>query len=369
MHKRIAIVLGTRPEAIKLIPVYLELKKRGAPVRLVSTGQHQQMLHQIFQFFDISPDVSLDVMVHNQTLAGLTSRLTDALQAHFESAKYDIVVVQGDTTTAMAASLVAFYNRIQVAHVEAGLRTYNKYSPFPEEINRQIIGRIADFHFTPTEVAEKVLQAENITQTYLVGNTVIDSLLHCLDKVQQREEAYKKKFAFLDNYQKLVLITGHRRENFGQGFDAICSAIKELSQRYPATLFYYPVHLNPNVKDKVYEVLSGVSNVWLGQPLPYDELVFLMSRSFIILTDSGGIQEEAPSLNVPVLVMRDTTERPEGVANGCAQLVGTDKETITKTFIALVEQPETYRRMAEAVNPYGDGKSAGRIADVLFSAS
>ena len=367
MHKKIAIILGTRPEAIKLIPVYLELKKRNANVQLISTGQHQSMLQQIFQFFEIVPDIALDVMVHNQTLAGLTARLTDALEDCFLKYKYDVVVVQGDTTTALVASLVAFYNRIVVAHVEAGLRTYDKFSPFPEEINRQMIGRIADYHFTPTEMADKVLRAEKILNTHMVGNTVIDSLLYCLNKVEQHQQHYKEKFPLIDKYEKLVLITGHRRENFGQGFDEICKAIQFLAQKNPSTLFYYPVHLNPNVKNKVHHVLSGIPNVLLGHPLPYDELVYLMSRSFIILTDSGGIQEEAPTLNVPVLVMRDTTERPEGVANGCSQLVGTDCKRIIDEFTALAEQPEKYRRMAESINPYGDGRTSQRIAEILLS--
>ena len=366
MSRKIAIVLGTRPEAIKLIPVYIELRKRNAEVHLVSTGQHQSMLQQIFEFFDVKPDVALEVMVHNQTLAGLTARLTDALQACFVDGQYNFVVVQGDTTTAMVASLVAFYNQIKVAHVEAGLRTYNKFSPFPEEVNRQIIGRIADFHFTPTETAQEVLQQERVSNAHMVGNTVIDSLLVCLDKVKSRESFYKERFPIIEQFEKLVLITGHRRENFGQGFDGICTAIKQLSQRYPETLFYYPVHLNPNVKDVVFNELAGLPNVCLGQPLPYDELIYVMSKSYLILTDSGGIQEEAPSLNIPLLVMRDTTERPEGVTNGCSVLVGTDAQKIVDNFIDLAEQPEKYASMASAKNPYGDGNSSKRIVDVLL---
>lgn len=366
-HKRFAIVLGTRPEAIKLIPVYRELKERGADVHLISTGQHGSMLGQIFQFFEITPDVSLEVMMHDQTLSGLTARLTNTLQECFDSGKYEVVIVQGDTTTAMVASLVAYYNRLLVAHVEAGLRTYNKYSPFPEEINRQIIGRIADFHFAPTKFAESILKKEQINGSYQVGNTVIDSLLFCLDKVQRQQECYKEKFSFLSRYERLILITGHRRESFGKGFDEICKAIKELSQLYPHILFYYPVHLNPNVKNKVYNILADISNVYLDQPLPYDELVYLMSRSYIILTDSGGIQEEAPSLHVPVLVMRETTERPEGIEAGCSKLVGTNRKRIIESFRELMNMGEKYNQMAGAVNPYGDGKSAQRIADVLLS--
>jgi len=367
--KKFAIVLGTRPEAIKLIPVYLELKKRGSTVDLVSTGQHRSMLDQIFQFFGITPDVSLEVMVHDQTLSGLTARLTNSLQECFEAGKYDVVIVQGDTTTAMVASLVAYYNHLVVAHVEAGLRTYNKYSPFPEEINRQVISRIADRHFAPTKFAGEILNKEQTKGVHVVGNTVIDSLLFCLDKVTEQENCYKEKFPLLAKYEKLVLITGHRRESFGKGFDEICRAIKVLSQQYPRILFYYPVHLNPNVKNKVHNILANIPNVYLGEPLPYDELVYLMSRSFIILTDSGGIQEEAPSLNVPVLVMRETTERPEGVEAGCSKLVGTNMQKIVESFEELMNVPQKYQQMARAMNPYGDGRSAQRITDILLSNS
>jgi UDP-N-acetylglucosamine 2-epimerase (non-hydrolysing) len=276
-------------------------------------------------------------------------------------------VVQGDTTTAMVTSLVAFYNKINVLHVEAGLRTYNKLSPFPEEVNRQLIGRIADVHFAPTSLAQQVLEKEGITNVHLVGNTVIDSLFLCLDKVETNKEFYESKFSRIIGFKKLVLITGHRRENFGQGFDDICIAIRQLSVKYPDILFYYPVHLNPNVKDKVHNMLNDLPNVYLDTPLPYDELVYLMSRSYLILTDSGGIQEEAPSLNVPVLVMRDTTERPEGIQAGCSKLVGTDKSAIVTAFTELVENRNSYLQMTQALNPYGDGNSAKRIADIMMS--
>lgn len=366
MFKKIGIVVGTRPEAIKLIPVYLELKKHFSFVELISTGQHASMLEQIFSFFDLSPDVTLEVMTPNQTLAGLTARLCERLQACFEEKKYDLVIVQGDTTTAMTGSLIAFYNRIKVAHVEAGLRTYNKFSPFPEEVNRQIVGRIADYHFAPTQRALDVLKREGADNCHLVGNTVIDSLLLCLQKVQANNNQYAEKFKIVNAYSKLVLITGHRRENFGRGFEEICSAIKQLSVTYPDCLFYYPVHLNPNVKDKVFHYLNDLKNVVLDKPLPYDELIYLMSRSYIILTDSGGIQEEGPSLHVPILVMRDTTERPEGIENGCSLLVGTSSEKIVSEFNKLVDNPDFYRRMSEAGNPYGDGKSATYIAEILL---
>lgn len=366
MFKKIGIIVGTRPEAIKLIPVYLALKEKNVPVELVSTGQHQSMLEQIFSFFEVKPDVSLDVMLPNQSLAVLTARLSERLQVCYEERKYDLVIVQGDTTTAMVASLIAFYNRIKVAHVEAGLRTYNKFSPYPEEINRQLISRIADYHFAPTQRAMAVLERENVQNVYLVGNTVIDSLLLCLEKVNKSRAYYETKYNVINNFERLILITGHRRENFGQGFEDICTAIKRLSEQYPSFLFYYPVHLNPNVQEKVQLLLSGLSNVILDRPLPYDELIFLMSRSYILLTDSGGIQEEGPSLNVPILVMRDTTERPEGIEGGCAILVGTNSEIIVTQFNKLVTDKAHYKRMAEALNPYGDGQSARYIIDYLL---
>ncbi len=369
MFKKIAIVLGTRPEAIKLLPVYQALRHCFERVDLISTGQHQMMLQQIFDFFETQPAVSLDVMQPDQTLGGLTSRLSDKLSVLFHERRYDLVIVQGDTTTAMVAALMAFYQRIKVVHVEAGLRTHNKFSPFPEEVNRQIISRVADYHFAPTWKAKEVLLEEGLTNVHCVGNTVIDSLMLCLEKIKTEDAAYRQRFEMIGRFEKLVLITGHRRENFGDGFDQICAAIKELAALYPSFLFYYPVHLNPNVKHKVHSILSGLSNVFLGQPLPYDELVYLMSRSFMILTDSGGIQEEAPSLNVPLLVMRDTTERPEGIDAGCARLVGTDKFTIVNTFKKLAEDEAVYQSMARAGNPYGEGKSSSLIASILKKGS
>lgn len=369
MFKKIGIVVGTRPEAIKLLPVYIALQKHDVDVELVSTGQHRQMLEQIFSFFEVRPDVSLDVMLPNQSLAVLTARLSERLQTCYEERKYDLVVVQGDTTTAMVASLIAFYNRIKVAHVEAGLRTYNKFSPYPEEINRQLISRIADYHFAPTQKALEVLRNEHVENGFVVGNTVIDSLLLCIEKVQQNLTYYEEKFSIIKRFEKLILITGHRRENFGQGFEDICTAIQQLSVKYPSFLFYYPVHLNPNVQEKVQLLLSGLDNVILERPLPYDELIYLMSRSYILLTDSGGIQEEGPSLNVPILVMRDTTERPEGIESGCAVLVGTSVEKIITEFNRLVENETYYKMMADAPNPYGDGQAARYIIDHLMKES
>ena len=366
MINKIGIIVGTRPEAIKLIPVYLELKKRFDVVELVSTGQHFSMLEQIFTFFDVQPDISLDVMLPSQNLAMLTSRLCERIQECIVERGYDLLIVQGDTTTAMTASLIGFYNRIRVAHVEAGLRTYNKHSPFPEELNRQIISRIADFHFAPTVNAFQVLEREGLEGRYMVGNTVIDSLLFCLDKVRSHKAKYAVRFPVVNKYRRLVLITGHRRENFGKGFEEICAAVRKLSDTYPDYLFYYPVHLNPNVKNKVELLLGGLKNVILDEPLPYDEIVYLMSRSFVILTDSGGIQEEGPTLNVPILVMRDTTERPEGIENGCAVMVGTSSEKIINEFNSLVMDTGRYQQMVKAINPYGQGDSSLRIAQILL---
>jgi UDP-N-acetylglucosamine 2-epimerase (non-hydrolysing) len=366
MFHKIGIVVGTRPEAIKLIPIYLTLKESKVPVQLVSTGQHQTMLEQIFSFFQIKPDVSLEVMLPNQSLAVLTARLSEKLQMCFEERKYDLIIVQGDTTTAMVASLIAFYNRIKVAHIEAGLRTYNKFSPYPEEINRQLISRIADYHFAPTQRAMAVLEKENLEKAYQVGNTVIDSLLLCIEKVNKQRVYYEAKYNVINNFERLILITGHRRENFGQGFEDICTAIKLLAAQHPSFLFYYPVHLNPNVQDKVQLLLSGLTNVILDHPLPYDELIFLMSRSYILLTDSGGIQEEGSSLNVPILVMRDTTERPEGIEGGCAVLVGTSVQKILTEFNRLVTDKALYTQMAIAPNPYGDGNAASYIVAHLL---
>lgn len=366
MLDRVAILIGTRPEAIKLIPVYLDLKRRGIKVEILSTGQHKQMLDQIFEFFHVTPDVLFDVMRPDQTMAGLTESLINRLQKHIDQHRYDMLIVQGDTTTAYVGALVGFYNRIPVSHIEAGLRTYNKFSPFPEEINRQMITRLADLHFAPTTLALNNLRSEGVSNAYMVGNTVIDSLYLCLDQIKNAPERYLDRFDKFSRFENVILITGHRRENFGQGFESICKAIQVLAEKYSNTLFYYPVHLNPNVRNHVRESLSGYENVWLDEPVPYDELVYAMSRCKLILTDSGGIQEEGPSLNKPILVMRDTTERPEGVDAGCAKLVGTSTDAIVQEFSILMENPEVYERMAAVSNPYGDGMASKRIGDILI---
>ncbi len=362
-----AIIVGTRPEAIKLMPLCLEFKKRNIDVALVFTGQHEEMVQQISSFFEVKEDINLHVMRRNQTLADLTATLITALNELFTKRSFSKIIVQGDTTTAFTAALTGFYHKIPVAHVEAGLRTNNKFSPYPEEINRQLISRIADWHFAPTHIAEKNLLEEHCSNVFVTGNTVIDSLLLCKQKVDANELTYSKKFQHILAYKKFVLITGHRRENFSSDVYSIIEAVKTLALNNPETGFYYPVHLSEKVQKPVHKILGNIKNVILDTPLPYDELVFVMSRSFLIMTDSGGIQEEAPSLNKPVIVLRDTTERPEGIESGCAVLAGTEKENIIHHFNQITANAALYQSMASAVNPYGDGTSCRQIVDILES--
>jgi UDP-N-acetylglucosamine 2-epimerase (non-hydrolysing) len=367
MKKRIAIILGTRPEAIKLIPVYIAFKKSDIfePL-LISTGQHKEMTDQIFQFFGVYPDVDLQIMVHNQSLSVLTSNLFLGLDELFKKYKLHYVAVQGDTTTAMVASMTAFYHRIKGIHIEAGLRTYDKFSPYPEEVNRKIISITSDIHFAPTEKAGEALKDEKASNVFVVGNTVIDSLIWAKKLVEERASEYFGFFSDIipDFGGKIALVTGHRRESFGSGFENICDALTELADKYSDFTFVYPVHLNPNVKDIVYEKLANHKNIRLIDPLPYDRLIFLMSKAYIILTDSGGIQEEAPSMNVPLIVMRDTTERPEGIEAGCAVLCGANRIKIVKAFENIVNTQEVYGKMSSITNPYGDGSSSGRIVRI-----
>jgi UDP-N-acetylglucosamine 2-epimerase (non-hydrolysing) len=365
--KHIGIFVGTRPEAIKLIPVYKTIKAdKTFAVSLISTGQHKEMLNQVFTFFSIVPDINLALMTTNQTLTELTSKLLIEVDKVINLLKLDMVLVQGDTTTCMAASLAAFYNKINIGHVEAGLRTHNKYAPFPEEINRKITGVLADIHFAPTVRASEALLQENIrTNVYVTGNSVIDSLIHTREIVTAKSALYSTRFPFLHHYDKVVLVTGHRRENFGEGFRNICEALGILADQYKSFAFVYPVHLNPNVREIVFEKLGSKSNMHLIDPLGYDDIVYLMSKSYIILTDSGGIQEEAPTLGIPVLVLRSTTERPEAVESNSSKLVGSDKQEIISSFIDLVENKETYKKMSSRINPYGDGKTAERILSLL----
>jgi UDP-N-acetylglucosamine 2-epimerase (non-hydrolysing) len=367
---KIAILVGTRPEAIKLIPLYLELKSRGENVLLVSTGQHKEMLHQIFTFFEIRADVELEVMKPNQSLAGLSALVLSGIDAFFKENPMDLAIVQGDTTTAFCGALAAFYNKIKIAHIEAGLRTHDKYSPFPEEVNRQLVGCMADYHFAPTEISAQNLRLEGKKNIHTVGNTVIDALLEGKKRVEHNIGLYQNRYAqLLSEGKKLILVTGHRRESFGEGFENICSALSQLAEQDPTLQLLYPVHLNPNVKTIVEERLGKSSNIALIPPVGYGDMIYLMSQAYLILTDSGGIQEEAPALNKPVIVMRNTTERPEGIDAGCALLAGNSKEGILEAFQKINSDSSLYQKMAMALNPYGNGTSAKKIVDILLKGS
>jgi len=365
------IIFGTRPEAIKMAPLVEALKGTpGFQTKVCVTAQHRQMLDQVLDFFEIKPDYDLDLMRQNQDLFSLTSDIITCLKPVLKEFNPDFVYVHGDTTTSMAAAIAAFYSGAKICHIEAGLRTNNKHSPFPEEINRQLTGRIADFHFAPTNTAEKNLINENIAESNIVvtGNTVIDALLQSLEKLKSfdNEEIRYVKGLIEDN-QKVILVTGHRRENHGDGFVRICQALKKIAEGNKDVKIIYPVHLNPNVKGPVYEILSDIENVNLISPLSYPAFVWLMSRAYLIITDSGGVQEEAPSLGKPVLVMRDTTERPEAVEAETVLLVGTDMNKIINETECLLHNKERYQAMAELHNPYGDGKACSRIVSFIQS--
>lgn len=358
--KRILVLFGTRPEAIKLCPVVLALQASPTfDCRVCVTGQHKEMLYQVLDVFGVKPDVDMALMRPNQTLGGLTSRAIAAIDDYLAKEKPDIVMVQGDTTTVLAGALCAFYHHIPVAHVEAGLRTWNMESPWPEEANRVLTTRLAEWHFCPTESNRQNLLREGVapSRIYVTGNTVIDALMIAKEKVRDIADGRRR-----------VLITGHRRENFGSGFEHICLAIKKLATEFPQVEFIYPVHMNPNVQEPVHRLLDGLQNVSLIAPQPYLPFVELMKNAYLILTDSGGVQEEAPSLGKPVLVMRDTTERPEAVTAGTVKLVGTDAESIYREVKLLLTDQEAYARMASAVNPYGDGKAVSRIVEILRNA-
>jgi UDP-N-acetylglucosamine 2-epimerase (non-hydrolysing) len=376
-RKKILIVFGTRPEAIKLAPVIKELEKhttKFSPVVCV-TGQHRKMLDQVLRIFDIRPAYDLNIMNKNQTLHDITTRGLLGVKEVIEKERPNLVMVQGDTTTTFAASLASFYAKTPVAHVEAGLRTYDKFQPYPEEINRRLTTQIADFHFAPTERSRQNLLMEAIAQkkVFVTGNTVIDALLMVVNRqvADDEQEKWGRYFAdmvglSLNGKRKLILVTGHRRENFGVGFENICKAIKAVSESRDVEVVY-PVHLNPNVQKPVRSILGKVQNVHLIEPLEYEPFIYLMSKSHIILTDSGGIQEEAPSLGKPVLVMRETTERPEAVEAGTVRLVGTDAEMIVKEAERLLRNKAYYAKMSSVLNPYGDGKAARRIVKILSS--
>lgn len=364
------IVFGTRPEAIKMAPLVKAFQRETEKfeTRVCVTAQHREMLDQVLEFFEIMPDYDLDLMKPNQNLYSLTGDIIHGLKSILEDFKPDYVYVHGDTTTTMATSIAAFYSGAKVCHVEAGLRTHDKWSPFPEEMNRQITGRITDIHFAPTKASKENLLLENIKSGEIVvtGNTVIDALLQSVSKVDTIEDAeieiLKTK---IDPSKKLILVTGHRRENHGQGFMNICSALKQIALENPNIQINYPVHLNPNVRKPVYELLDEVENIQLMAPLSYPAFVWLMNKSYLIITDSGGVQEEAPSLGKPVLVMRDTTERPEAVGAGTVILVGTDIEKIVKETTKLLNNKNLYNKMSALHNPYGDGKACERIVNYI----
>lgn len=383
--KKILLIFGTRPEAIKMAPLILELHKHSNKVETIVcvTGQHREMLDQVLSIFKIKPDFDLNIMKQGQDLYDITSNVLVGLRDIYKQVQPDLVLVHGDTTTSMAAALAAYYQQIPVGHVEAGLRTHNIYSPWPEEINRQLIGRISSYNFSPTATSSVNLLKEGADKStiYITGNTVIDSLYWVVNKIKTDEQlnirlkAEIKSFGYdidrLQHQKRMVLITGHRRENLGEGFIHIAQAIQELSTHFPNVDFVYPMHLNPNVRKSIHEVLGNdlahFSNMFFIEPLEYLSFIYMMEKADIVLTDSGGIQEEAPSLKKPVLVMRDTTERPEAVEAGTVILVGTDKEKIVANVSQLLTDNAHYQQMAKAINPYGDGKACERIVDILLS--
>lgn len=379
--KTVMLVFGTRPEAIKMCPLVKEFQKHPDEFKTIVcvTGQHRAMLDQVLNIFDVKPDYDLNIMKQGQDLTDITARVLIGLRDLFKEYRPDVVLVHGDTTTSTAGALAAFYAQIPVGHVEAGLRTHNLYSPWPEEMNRQVIGRIANYDFAPTPLSEKNLKEENVHgEIFVTGNTVIDALHMVVEKLKTDGSlrAEQDKVLFEAGYdvtrladgKKLVLITGHRRENFGDGFIRMVSAMKDISEKYPEVDFVYPMHLNPNVRKPIHEVFGEDltrPNFFFIEPLQYLEFVHLMNKANIVLTDSGGIQEEAPSLGKPVLVMRDTTERPEALASGTVHLVGTDYDKIMNEVSVLLDDAAAYDAMSKAVNPYGDGQACCRIADIL----
>ena len=372
MKKKNLIIFGTRPEAIKMAPLVKEFlkKKNEFETKVCITAQHREMLDQVLSFFEIKPDYDLDLMKPNQNLYTLTGDIITNLKPVLEEFKPDYVYVHGDTTTTMAASIAAFYSGAKVCHVEAGLRTFNKRSPFPEEVNRSIAGSISDYHFAPTTTSKQNLLNENVSEENILvtGNTVIDALDFSSDKVtssQYSDNEVDELKNIVNNSKKLILVTGHRRENHGQGFINICNALKEIDEKNSDIQIIYPVHLNPNVQKPVYELLAGIENVKLINPLSYPAFVWLMNKSHIIITDSGGVQEEAPSLGKPVLVMRDTTERPEAVEAGTVFLVGTDTNKIVNETNNLLNNEEAYLKMSKLHNPYGDGTACSKIVNFI----
>lgn len=372
MKKRILLVFGTRPEAIKMAPLALALKQDNRfDSKICVTGQHREMLDQVLDLFNIKPDFDLNIMKHGQSLNDITISILTDIEPVLKQYKPNTVLVHGDTATTFAASLAAYYQQIDVGHVEAGLRTGNIYSPWPEEGNRRLTGVLAKYHFAPTQVSKNNLLQENYPESriHITGNTVIDALLLIkkrIDNDPSLNEKLSNQFSFLNKQKKLILVTGHRRESFGDGFERICKSLAKIAKKYSNSQILYPMHLNPNVREPVKRILAGIKNIFLVESQEYLPFIYLMNRAHIILTDSGGIQEEAPSLGKPVLVMRDTTERPEAVDAGTVKLVGTDMNLITNTISELMDDDHKYDKMSFAHNPYGDGKACKRILNKIF---
>ena len=367
----ILLVFGTRPEAIKMAPLVHKLKHNPYfHTQVCVTAQHREMLDAVLEIFDIQPDLDLNIMKKGQNLADITTQMIQELDKIYQSFKPDLVLVHGDTSTTFSASLAAFYNKIKIGHIEAGLRTGNIYSPWPEEANRKLTGVLTDFHFAPTKEAQENLLKEGYSKDkiFVTGNTVIDALFLAKDKIENSnslDSEYQKKFSFLNLEKKIILITGHRRENLDGGLENICKAVKKIADLHPDIQFVYPVHLNPKVQDVVSNVLSKQHNIFLIKPLDYLPFVWLMKHSYLILTDSGGIQEEAPSLGIPVLVTRENTERPEALLAGTIKLVGTDQKKIIDTVSLLIQNSDEYLKMSQAINPYGDGHTSEKISQII----
>jgi UDP-N-acetylglucosamine 2-epimerase (non-hydrolysing) len=367
--QKILFIFGTRPEAIKMAPLIKAFQNNSLfRVKVCVTAQHRSMLDQVLEFFEITPDYDLNLMQPNQSLFDITAIGLKSLEKVLDEFSADLIFVQGDTTSAFIGALAGFYRKIKVAHIEAGLRSDNKYSPFPEEINRKLAGHIADFHFAPTDKAVHNLKNEGITENvWQVGNTVIDALFFGLNLIEKEDQnKYLDCFAGIDFNKRIILVTGHRRESFGEPFENICNALKEIANKYSDVEIVYPVHLNPNIRKIVNKLLVNISNIHLIEPLSYPYLIWLMSKSYLIMTDSGGIQEEGPSLAKPVLVLREVTERKEGITAGTAKLVGTDKNKIIQEAIALLDKSDEYEKMAKAVNPYGDGTTSQQILNICI---
>lgn len=378
MNKKIKVLIsfGTRPEGIKMAPVIKEIQKNSDKfdLTLCSTGQHKEMLKQVIDFFELKPDIELSVMTQNQSLSMLSSKIIGSMEEVFENTRPDMVLVQGDTTTAFLTALIAFYQKIKIGHVEAGLRTYNKYSPFPEEINRQMVSKIADLHFAPTKNAYENLEKEGIDKIKIIltGNTIVDAINWGINKIENKSEKQKSEDVrylenLLDLNKKIILVTMHRRESFGEEIKNVCEALKFISQKYKNVIIVYPVHLNPNVSGPAGEILGNIENIKLIKPLSYEPFLWLMSKSYFIITDSGGVQEEAPTLKKPVLVIRKFTERAESVELGISKLVGTDTEDIIKNASLLLDSKDEYKKMVAVVNPYGDGKASEKIAEAILN--